>query len=215
MATRAQPSLRGLARRIATGVALMAVGVALVLASAGPASADNHRLTICHATGADANNPYVVITPAKAAVVNGHYGEGRGDHQNGDDIIPAFRHRGVDYAAQGDQAILANNCRPVTTTTSATTTTSTTTTSTTTTTRTQSGSTTSSAPTTEAAKTTTQHQAAVTTTAPRRTTAPIPGAVDAGTNEASSWQLPVGGALIVLGALGVATTVARRSSAKR
>jgi hypothetical protein len=42
------------------------------------------KVTICHAT-ASATNPYVIITIAKQAVLNGHV-----DHQDGRDIIPAF-----------------------------------------------------------------------------------------------------------------------------
>lgn len=227
-----QPS-GGFVRRMATAFALMAVGLALALASAGPATADEHRLTICHATGADENNPYVVITPAKAGVLQGHYGTGRGDHQDGDDIIPEFEYRGTTYPAQGDQRILANGCRPLTTTTTSSTTTSSgtsvstttqttttqSTTATTTTTATLAGGTTPVVPKTEAKTTPPQRTAAGATaaggTAAGRTAGPIPGAVDAGMNEASSWQLPVGGALILLGAAGMTTTVLRRKSAKR
>jgi hypothetical protein len=39
--------------------------------------------------------------------------------------------------------------------------------------------------------------------------------VNAGQNDASSWQLPVGGALITLGAVATATAIVRRTSAKR
>jgi hypothetical protein len=42
------------------------------------------KVTICHATGS-ATNPYVVITPSKQGVLNGHVG-----HQDGRDIIPPF-----------------------------------------------------------------------------------------------------------------------------
>lgn len=42
------------------------------------------KVTICHATGS-ATNPYVIITIAKQAVLNGHL-----DHQDGRDIIPEF-----------------------------------------------------------------------------------------------------------------------------
>ena len=64
------------------------------------------RITICHATGS-ATNPYVMITPSKAGVVNGHYGA---DHQGERDIIPAFTYKGVSYPAQGGQALLAQGC---------------------------------------------------------------------------------------------------------
>lgn len=47
-----------------------------------------------------------------------------------------------------------------------------------------------------------------------RTAGPIPRAVNAGQNEASSWQLGVGGALITLGALGAALSL-RRTTTKR
>lgn len=204
MITRAQRTKGGFLRRIAIGFALMVVGIVMAIASATPASAD-HRLTICHATGSD-SNPYVLITPAKAAVANGHYGSG---HQNGEDIIPEFDFRGTHYAAQGDQSILRNNCqKPTQTTTTSTHSTSTSTVTT------HSTSTSTVTKTSQA----TVHQTQATVAKPTtvtRTVGPIPGAVDAGTNEASSWQLPVGGALIMLGAVGVASAVIRRNSAKR
>jgi hypothetical protein len=227
MATRAPAPFSGTLRKITTGLGLMAVGVALVLASAGPASAD-HRVTICHATGSE-SNPYVVNTPAKAGVVNAHI-----DHQHDEDIIPPFEYQGQTYEQNWDaegQAIHEAGCTIVTstpTTTAPTTTTpaegTKTTTPTTdaekTTTTPAAGTTaarttaagTTAAGTTAAKTTAAQRTAAATTT---RTAGPIPGAVDAGQNEASSWQLPAGAALIALGGLWTLATIARRTSARR
>jgi hypothetical protein len=63
--------------------------------------------------------------------------------------------------------------------------------------------------------TTAAQRTAIATTPARRTAGPIPGAVAAGTNEAASWQLPVGGALILLGTAGMTTAVLRRRSLSR
>jgi hypothetical protein len=59
-----------------------------------------------------------------------------------------------------------------------------------------------------------QHRTTPVTT-PSRTAGPIPGAVNAGQNDAASWELPVGGALMTLGAAGTVTAIARRTSGKR
>ena len=89
--------------------ALMAGGLATSPAFAvGGTPADNN-VTICHATGS-ATNPYVVITPAKAGVVNGHYDE----HQSAADIIPPFEWQGQTFSGQNwdanGMAIHRNGC---------------------------------------------------------------------------------------------------------
>jgi hypothetical protein len=89
----------------------------------------NHRVTICHATGAD-SNPYVVVTPDIASagfLQGGHDGHTgpiwvSGDqaaHQKWGDIIPPYQYvradgttfvfGGLNWTAQG-QAIWNNGC---------------------------------------------------------------------------------------------------------
>jgi hypothetical protein len=191
---------------------------------------DEGKVTLCHATGSE-SNPYVVIEVAAAGAYNGHLGN---SHQNGEDIIPPFQFQGQTYSQHWDsagQAIFKNGCAklaagtstpatstPATSTpatsTSATSTSAASATSTTSTPATSTSVAGTSRPNTSQATTTSAAQRAAGTT-PRRTAGPIPGAVSAGVNETSSWQLPVGGALIALGALGTISTIARRSSAKR
>jgi hypothetical protein len=104
------PERRSTRRRIATGTAAITAIPAILLASALPASAaPDDKVTWCHATGSE-THPYVEITVSAAAAYNGHLGKGRGDHQDGDDIIPRFEFRGEKYGPQGDWAILAAGC---------------------------------------------------------------------------------------------------------
>lgn len=75
----------------------------------GDEEAGERKVTICHATGSD-SNPYVLITVATSAVLNGH-----ADHQDVEDIIPSFTYTDGSgatrtFAAQGDQSILAAQC---------------------------------------------------------------------------------------------------------
>ena len=76
-----------------------------------PPADDNDGL--CHATGS-ATNPYVLIDNiSSAGIYNGHYGDGRGDHQNGEDIIPPFTYQGQTYSQDWDaegQAIYNAGC---------------------------------------------------------------------------------------------------------
>jgi hypothetical protein len=81
----------------------------------GGNSVNQGRHTICHATGSS-TNPYVVITPAKAGVYNGHYG---GHHQGARDIIPPMQYDAdwdgdfETYSQNWDsegQAIFNNGC---------------------------------------------------------------------------------------------------------
>ena len=72
---------------------------------------DDHRHTICHATGSS-SNPYVVITPSVSAVYHGHIA-----HQHTEDIIPPFVYKGQTYSQNWNatgQEIYANGCRPKT-----------------------------------------------------------------------------------------------------
>ena len=77
-----------------------------------PPADDNDGL--CHATGS-ATNPYVLIDNiSSAGIYNGHYGDGRGDHQNGEDIIPPFTYQGQTYSQDWDaegQAIYNDGCK--------------------------------------------------------------------------------------------------------
>ena len=82
-------------------VVILGAIVPLVLLGATSALAQGNsinqgRHTICHATGSE-TNPFVVITPAKAGVFNGHLatssgGQAGADHQLAEDIIPPFQY---------------------------------------------------------------------------------------------------------------------------
>jgi hypothetical protein len=70
---------------------------------------DDHKVTICHATGS-ASNPFVVISPSASGVFHGHMG-----HQDGRDIIPPFTYNGQTYSQNWDaagQALYNNGCAP-------------------------------------------------------------------------------------------------------
>jgi hypothetical protein len=69
---------RSLAVLGVTGLALLG---ATAPAQAGDHSDNDHKITICHATGSE-GNPYVSIT------VDGHAATAHSGHQNGGDIIP-------------------------------------------------------------------------------------------------------------------------------
>lgn len=70
-------------------ITLMALTLLLMLTMVGTASANNHQVTICHATGSE-SNPYVVVQPAKKQISedNGHRTGEESVHP--DDIIPPF-----------------------------------------------------------------------------------------------------------------------------
>jgi hypothetical protein len=75
-------------------VPLVLLGATTALAQGN--SINQGRHTICHATGSE-SNPFVVITPAKAGVFNGHLatssgGQAGADHQLAEDIIPPFQY---------------------------------------------------------------------------------------------------------------------------
>jgi hypothetical protein len=75
-------------------VPLFLMGATAALAQGN--SINQGRHTICHATGSE-SNPFVVITPAKAGVYNGHLatssgGQAGADHQDAEDIIPPFQY---------------------------------------------------------------------------------------------------------------------------
>jgi hypothetical protein len=70
------------------------------------------KVTLCHATHS-LGNPFVTINVAAAAAYNGHLGDGNGDHQEGEDIIPPFTYKGQVYSQNWDaagQATYNNGC---------------------------------------------------------------------------------------------------------
>ena len=89
--------------RIATTVLVVSVlGTTAALGSGSPG-----KVTICHATGSR-TNPYVVITPSAAGIVNGHL-----KHQDQRDIVPPFTFRGRTYSQNwttSGQAVFAAGC---------------------------------------------------------------------------------------------------------
>ena len=96
-------------RRIASlilGASLLAAVPALASASAG--LGPNSHVTICHATGSK-TNPYVMISPSVAGIVNGHL-----KHQDHRDVVPPFMFRGQAYPGQNwtaaGQTFLAGGC---------------------------------------------------------------------------------------------------------
>jgi hypothetical protein len=115
-------------RRLVAGVAGIAV-LAVTVAAASTATAQDHKVTLCHAT-ASRTNPYVSITVDYHSIVQqGHgehdgpvYVEGIGERWG--DIIPAFDlGEGAVFDGQnldsGGHAILDGGCvaAPTTTTT--------------------------------------------------------------------------------------------------
>jgi len=67
----------------------------------------SNQVAICHATGSAAN-PYVLIHPVAAGVVDGHL-----EHQDARDIIPPFVYKGVTYPQNwtaAGKALSANGC---------------------------------------------------------------------------------------------------------
>jgi hypothetical protein len=88
--------------------ALIACGLGAGIAvGANPPS----KVTICHATGSR-SNPYVVITPSAAGVVNGHLA-----HHDQRDIVPPFTFRGQTYSQNwttGGRAVFSAGCHAVT-----------------------------------------------------------------------------------------------------
>src|SRR5690348_12454361 len=110
--------MNSLSRTIGWGSALAVGGATLVLGSGvamaapggtqGGNGANGDKVTICHATGSS-TNPYVVITPDAAGVLNGHYA-----HQDQRDIIPPFTLRGQSYPGLNwskGQEIYHNGCK--------------------------------------------------------------------------------------------------------
>ena len=102
-------------KKIIAAFALLFLG-GLVLAPSASAtgddqpSADNKKITFCHATGSE-TNPYNKITTSISAFINaGHIGGGQPGTHDGD-IYPAFSYttKGgevVNVPAQGDQSLL-------------------------------------------------------------------------------------------------------------
>lgn len=83
----------------------------MALAAFGPVfgSSPEVKVTLCHATASE-SNPYVTVNVSGNSVENkDNWLNGHGGHAN--DIWPAFTLKdGTPVAAQGDQAILANDC---------------------------------------------------------------------------------------------------------
>ncbi|MCU1566618.1 MAG: hypothetical protein JWQ56_1555 [Pseudarthrobacter sp.] len=93
---------RSLAVLGVTGLALLG---ATAPAQAGDDSDNDHKITICHATGSE-SNPYVSIT-VDVHAAEAHYG-----HQNGGDIIPGYgKWHGQNWGDDG-QATYNNGCVP-------------------------------------------------------------------------------------------------------
>ena len=118
----------------------LGVGTSFVVAAPN-GSPGVGQIGICHHTGNSRAHEFIYITPDASGVFSGH---GRLSHQFGDDIIPAFsfvnsKGETVSFAGQNLSTVyggftgaqlLANGCKPGTTTTTHTTTTTTTTTTT-------------------------------------------------------------------------------------
>ena len=91
-----------------TGRIACVAALAVVAIAATPALGASQQVSICHATGS-ATNPYVLIHPAAAGVVNGHLG-----HQDARDIVAPFTYKGVTYSQNYDAAgaaVLGNGCQ--------------------------------------------------------------------------------------------------------
>lgn len=84
-----------------------AAALTALASSAAPTLAASNQVSICHAT-ASTTNPYVLIHPAAAGVVNGHLG-----HQDARDVVAPFTYKGTTYSQNWDadgQALMANGC---------------------------------------------------------------------------------------------------------
>ena len=95
---------RRMAASILAGSVLAAVPA---LGSASPGLGPNSHVTICHATGSR-TNPYVIISPSVAGIVNGHL-----KHQDQRDVVPPFTFRGQTYSQDWNaagQAFLTAGC---------------------------------------------------------------------------------------------------------
>lgn len=78
-----------------------------------------YHVTICHRTGS-ASNPYIIISPDVAGVVNGHMDHEQTGNGLGGDIIPSFVYNGVTYSknlstifpnGMTGATILSNGCK--------------------------------------------------------------------------------------------------------
>jgi hypothetical protein len=93
-------------------LSISALALAVISLLAAPALGASNQVSICHATGST-TNPYVLIHPAAAGVVNGHLG-----HQDARDVIPPFTYKGVSYSLNWNpagQELFAGGCKPVST----------------------------------------------------------------------------------------------------
>ena len=95
-------------RRMAASVLAGSILAALpALGWASPGPGPNTHVTICHATGSR-TNPYVMISPSVAGIVNGHL-----KHQDHRDVVPPLTFRGQTYSqnwTSAGQAFLAGGC---------------------------------------------------------------------------------------------------------
>lgn len=92
-----------------SAVVICGLGAAAAVGAHAPA-----KVTICHATGST-SNPYVLITPSAAGIVNGHL-----SHQDQRDIVPPFTFRGQTYSQNwttNGQAVFNAGCHAVSRTT--------------------------------------------------------------------------------------------------
>jgi hypothetical protein len=95
---------RRMAALILAGSILAAVPA---LGSASSGLGPTTHVTICHATGSR-TNPYVMISPSVAGIVNGHL-----KHQDHRDVVPPFTFRGQTYSqnwTSAGQSFLAGMC---------------------------------------------------------------------------------------------------------
>ena len=88
-------------------LAIAASALAAMGLLATPALGAGDQVSICHAT-ASATNPFVLIHPAAAGVLDGHLA-----HQDERDVVPPFTYEGVTYSQNWNdegQALFANGC---------------------------------------------------------------------------------------------------------
>lgn len=73
---------------------------------------EEKKTDLCHATHSE-TNPFELINVSVSAAYHGHLGDGNGDHQDGEDIIPPFEYQGETYSQNWDaegQAIYRAGC---------------------------------------------------------------------------------------------------------
>ncbi len=112
----------GVAGAVGLSVSLFAAVATVAPANANSAGTDEHKVTLCHATGST-TNPYVEITVDYDSIIKAGHGDHAGpvfdaelpEHAAWGDIIPPFDfggdavHAGMNLSAEG-QVMLANGC---------------------------------------------------------------------------------------------------------